>query len=313
MHRRGRLASSLKPDTPWLNGPRNALTRISRFTRRLLAPIVELDIPRGAGAAGAALIVAGSVGYGVAAGGHLGEIATELRHACDAVSNSAGLRITAIALEGEHEVSRAGILALAGIDDTSSLLCLDAASARSALTRNPWIADATVLKLYPGRLQISVTERAPLALWQKDGRVSVIAADGTVLQGFDGSRFAELPLVVGDGAARPARDFLDVIGRYPLIREATEASVLVAERRWNLRLKSGLEVKLPDTDVEQALQTLVALDRDKKILSRDITVVDLRLPDRVIVRLSDAAAAARAEQVKELLKKEKTKKKGSEA
>jgi cell division protein FtsQ len=313
MHASSRLASSLKPKTPWLNTPRSAFTRLARFTRRLLAPVIELDSPRGAGAAGATLIVLGSIGYGVAAGEHIGEIASEVRHVCDAVSNSAGLRITSIALDGEHELSRAGILALAGIEDTSSLHCLDAASARSALTRNPWIADATVLKLYPGRLRISVTERTPLALWQKDGRVSLIAADGTVLQGFDGSRFAGLPLIVGDGAAPAARDFLDVVGRYPLIREAVEASVFVAERRWNLRLKSGLEIKLPDTDAEQALQRLVALDRDKKLLSRDIAVVDLRLQDRVIVKLSDAAAAARAVEVKELLKKEKPKKKGSEA
>jgi len=313
MHASSRLASSLKPRAPWLDAPRHALTRVARFTRRIVTPVIDLDIPRGAGAAGAALIMLGSIGYGVAAGGHLSEIATDLRRACDAVSNGAGLRITSIALEGEHEIGRAGVLALIGVEDTSSLLCLDAASARSALTRNPWIADATVLKLYPGRLQISVSERVPLALWQKDGRISVIAADGTVLQGFDGSRFTDLPLVVGDGAARPARDFLDVVGRYPLIRDTIEASIFVAERRWNLRLKSGLEVKLPDTDVEQALQTLVALDRDKKILSRDLTTVDLRLPDRVIVRLSDAAAAARDVEVKELLKKEKTKKKGSEA
>lgn len=313
MHASSRLASSLKSKAPRLNGPRNALARLSRFTRRVTAPIIELDIPRGAGAAAASFVLLGSIGYGIAAGGHFGEIATELRHACDAVSNSAGFRITSIALDGEHEVGRAGILALADIDDSSSLLCLDAASARSALTRNPWIADATVLKLYPGRLQISVTERTPIALWQKDGRISVVAADGTVLQGFDGSRFSGLPLVVGEGAARSARDFLDVVGRYPLIRDTIEASVFVAERRWNVRLKSGLEIKLPDTDVEQALQTLVALDRDKKLLSRDITTVDLRLPDRVIVKLSDAAAAARAVGVKELLKKEKTKKKGSEA
>jgi cell division protein FtsQ len=313
MHARGRLASSLKPRTQWLDGPRDAMARLARFTRRIVMPVIALDIPRGAGSAGTALIVLGSIGYGVAAGGHAAEIATELRRACDAVSNSAGLRITSIALDGEREIGRAGVLALAGIDDTSSLLCLDASSARTALMRNPWIAEATVLKLYPGRLRISVTERTPLALWQKDGRVSVIAADGTVLQGFDGSRFGNLPLVVGGGAARAARDFLDVVGRYPIVRDNVEASVFVAERRWNLRLKSGLEVKLPDTGAEQALQTLVALDRDKKLLSRDLTVVDLRLPDRVIVRLSDEAAAARAEQVKEMLKKEKAKKKGSEA
>ena len=87
------------------------------------------------------------------------------------------------------------------------------------------------------------------------------------------------------------------------------ASILVAERRWNLRLTNGIDVRLPETDVAAALDRLVALDRDKKLLSRDITMVDLRLPDRVTVRLSDAAAQARDE----ALKANKKKKKGGDA
>ncbi len=89
-----------------------------------------------------------------------------------------------------------------------------------------------------------------------------------------------------------------MLARYPLIRTEVEASVLVAQRRWNMRLKGGIDVKLPDDDVEEALQTLVALDRTKKLLSRDILIVDLRQPDRVTVRLSDEAAAVRTEAMK---------------
>ena len=72
-----------------------------------------------------------------------------------------------------------------------------------------------------------------------------------------------------------------------------DAAVLVAERRWNLHLKNGLEVLLPENEPERALQNLANLDRDKKLLSRDIIVVDLRLTDRVSVRQSEAAYAAR--------------------
>jgi cell division protein FtsQ len=310
MDRRRRLAQSLMPKGGMLA---RAQRQVQRFARRWLAPLVELEVPRGIGSSAAALIVLGSVAYGVTAGGHVAEISAEFGRACDALAGRAGMGVSSISLVGEKEMSRAAILADAGIGADSSLPCLDAAAARAALMRDPWISDATVLKLYPDRLRISIRERSPLALWQKDGRVTVIATDGTVLQDFDGSRFAELPLVVGAGAERQAPGVLAMVGRYPLIRDSVEAAVFIAERRWNLRLKSGIDVRLPEADAEQALQTLVALDRDKKILSRDITAIDLRLPDRVIVRLSDEAAQARAEQVKELLKKEKAKKKGSDA
>ncbi len=80
---------------------------------------------------------------------------------------------------------------------------------------NPWIAEATVLKLYPGRLRIEIKERKPFALWQKDGRVSLIAADGTVLEPFVPQRFAALPQVVGEGAEHAGRIFSRLLARYP--------------------------------------------------------------------------------------------------
>ncbi len=77
-------------------------------------------------------------------------------------------------------------------------------------------------------------------------------------------RFASLPLVVGHGAEHTAQDFLDLLKRYPVIAKSVEASVLVAERRWNLHLKSGVEVLLPEREPEHALRMLVDLDADQE-------------------------------------------------
>ena len=114
-------------------------------------------------------------------------VIAELRDFRDAVANAVGFRITSIALAGQRRLTREEILTTAGITGRSSLLFLDAAEARARLKANPWIAEATVLKLYPGRLHIAVTERDAFALWQRDGKVEVIADDGTVVEPFDGS------------------------------------------------------------------------------------------------------------------------------
>jgi cell division protein FtsQ len=170
---------------------------------------------------------------------------------------------------------------------------------------NPWIAYAAVLKLYPDRLLITITERRAFALWQRNGTVNVVADDGTVLQPFVDDRYGGLPLVVGNGAERRAKDFIGLLDHYPQIRSSVRAVVLVAERRWNLRLTNGMDVRLPESDPQTALDRLVKLDNEKKLLSRDITNIDLRLPDRVTVRLSDAAAQARDEALKANTKKKK--------
>jgi cell division protein FtsQ len=264
--------------------------------------------PPGFGIAASMVLLAATLGYGVVAGGHLADVVAWFKDARDQAANAAGFRIAAIALTGPKEVSREEVLTTAGVTGHASLLFLDADAARTRLLANPWIADAAVFKLYPDRLQITITERQAFALWQKDGRVAVIASDGTMLEPFVEDRYLDLPLVVGKGAERQASDLLAVLDRYPEIRAQVRASVLVAERRWNLRLVSGIDVRLPESDVARALDQLVALERDKKLLSRDIVAVDLRLPDRVTVRLSDAAAQAREEAFKD-----KKKKKGGDA
>src|SRR6266853_823728 len=118
-------------------------------------------------------------------------------------------------------------------------------------------------------------------------------------------RYADLPLVVGIGAETRAREFLAMLDRRPELRANVRACVLVAERRWNLRLKNGVDVRLPEFDVEQALDQLAALERDTKLSNRDITAIDLRLADRITVRLSDGALQAREEAAKKKLQKPK--------
>lgn len=286
--------------------------RLGTLGRRLNARMQKFDAlrpPRGFGLFGAASIVLGSIVFGTIRGGHVDDVVDYLRNARDSAANAAGFKITGVALAGQKHLSREEIFAIAGVTGHSSLLFLDVADARARLKTNPWIADATVQKLYPDRLQITITERAAFALWQKGGRVGVIADDGTVLEPYISRRVAGLPLFVGDGAATRAKDFLALLDRYPDLRAQLLASVLVAERRWNLRLKNGVDVRLPEFDVARALDQLVGLDRDKKILSRDIVSIDLRLPDRVTVRLSEAAAQARDE----ALKPKKPKPKGGNA
>jgi len=256
---------------------------------------MEIQLPRFTGAAASVLIVGASVGYGAVKGGHIPMIVDWLRDVRDAAANEAGFRISSVSLSGEKHLSLAEISAAAGVTERASLLFLDVDDSRARLKAVPWIAEATVRKLFPDRLAITITEREPFALWQMEGRVSVISADGTVLALLRDPAFASLPLVVGRAAAPRARDFLAALDRYPQIRDQVRASILVAERRWNLRLKNGLEVRLPEADVDHALDMLANLDRDKRLLSRDITLVDLRLPDRVTVRLSDEAAHAREE------------------
>jgi cell division protein FtsQ len=282
---------------------------IDREPRNRLILWLERYLPNRLGVALTALMLLGSAALGIVKGGHMDELVTALSDTRNALANSAGFRITTVAINGRKQLSQDEVLAIGGVNGRSSLLFLDAATVRDKLKTNPWIADATILKLYPGRLQIDIVERTAFALWQQDGRLSVIADDGAVLEPYMSRRFISLPLVVGKGAADKARDFLALLDRYPQVRSATKAAIFVGERRWNLRLKDGLDIRLPENDVGNALALLSKLDKDDRLFSRDIVSVDMRLPDRLTVQLSEDAAKAR----EELFKDKKTKKKPGDA
>ncbi|UFZ03943.1 FtsQ-type POTRA domain-containing protein [Bradyrhizobium ontarionense] len=301
----------------------NRLTRpTAKTVQAALAPMAEREapprvvefveryVPRRLGTVATVALLFGSVWLGIVKGGHAQDVSAALSDTRNALANAAGFRITAVAINGRKQLTQDEVLATGGVTGRSSLLFLDAAAVRDKLKANPWIADATVQKFFPSQLQIDIVERKAFALWQQDGRLSVIADDGAVLEPYVSRPFLTLPLVVGKGAESRARDFLALLARYPQVRAVTKAAVFVGERRWNLRTKDGLDIRLPENDVGNALASLSRLDQEDKLFSRDIVAIDMRLPDRLTVQLSDDAAKAREDLFKD---KAKAKKKAGDA
>jgi cell division protein FtsQ len=284
------------------DGTNLAPSASTKFLKDRLS-LLDRRLPRGLGWSGTALLLVATLVYALVRGDHVGDLAELAQKTRDSLLNVAGLRIASIELSGNQHVSREEVLAIAGITGATSLIFLNVEDVRERLKRSAWISDATVFKLYPRELKISIKERAAYALWQKEHVVSVIADDGTVLEPYVAPRLLRLPLVVGSGAQAKAKEIIALINGHPSIRDLVRACVFVGNRRWNLRLRNGLEVRLPETGVAEALELLARLEREKHLISRDIVIVDLRLPDRVTVRLSDSAAQARSDVMREKLKK----------
>lgn len=289
-----RITSSRLEDLPQ---PQSGIVAVVAAWRRRL--------PRHAGIAATCAVILSGAAAGVVFGGHLGPLNAMLADARNAAGNALGFRIAKLTIAGRKQLNQDEVLAVGGITGRSSLLFLDASAVRDRLKESPWIADATVSKYYPDRLQIDIVERSAFALWQENGRVSVIAEDGAVLESFVARRFTSLPLVVGEGANTAAKDFLALLARHPQVRKEVKAAVMVGERRWNLRLVNGIDIRLPEQGADKALALLSQLDREKQLMSRDITAIDLRLPDRVGVRISEDYAKVREELVKDRKNKRK--------
>jgi cell division protein FtsQ len=271
-----------------------ALRKPARFVSRLVSGDVEPP-PFAMLALSAAMIGSFSL-YGVVAGGHMPTVV-------QAVTARTGFAIDEIRVSGNVETSEIDIFDRVGLDGWTSLIGFDVRQARERIESLPWVENVTVRKVYPSTLEVKVAEREPFAIWQQGALLSLIEADGSVIAPLSGTRHAGLPLVVGFGADKAAAGFVARVAAYPELAGRVRGYVRVSDRRWDLRLDNGMTVKLPEAGEDAALTELVALDARHGLFSRDVETVDMRLADRLVVKLAPDAAAAREAALKERLGK----------
>ena len=238
----------------------------------------------------------GCVGlFGTMRGGQYDAFVAENGSPLDTAAKALGFGIEVVTIVGARGLHETQVLSAAGITDRNSLLFLDIGEVRDRLGQIALIKDVSVRKLYPDRLLIEITEREPFAIWQKDGKLLVVAKDGTPIQELDDQHLMDLPFVVGAGANARVAEFLKIVDSAGDLRASIRAGILVGERRWTLKMTTGLDVKLPENDPESAIAQFARAARDSHLLDKDLVSIDLRVPGRMYARLTEEAAAVRAE------------------
>ncbi|MFN6953535.1 MAG: cell division protein FtsQ/DivIB [Acetobacteraceae bacterium] len=230
-----------------------------------------------------ALALLGGAALGVAALDPAGRLHALAEDAA-VLAARAGLTVDEVMVEGRANTPLELVRAALGVERGDPILGVSLTSARERLEALPWVEGAHVERRLPGTLLVRLTERRPFAIWQNDGQFSVVDRAGVVIATDRLDAYGNLPLIVGHGAARHAAPMLDLLATVPAVRERTLALVRVADRRWNLRLASGADALLPEGAEEAALRRLDELHRTHALLDRPLAAVDLRLPDRLVLR-----------------------------
>lgn len=279
---RKRAKAKGKPRAGRGGGKRRASERaVSRWTSALKSTMRSMAL----WSAVLALFFVVVVIAGLFSGGHVSAALNGAKDYANTLMGSAGFKVKTVTLEGRAETAPKEIGRMLGIQAGDLMLYVDVDEARARIEALPWVKSAEVRRVWPDKIVVRIQERRPVALWQMDGAVAVIDASGKPISGEDPARFAQLPLVVGKGAETQVGALLALIGTQPNLKLRVKAAVRVGERRWNLRLANGVEVRLPEEGAEAALAELVRLEREDNVLARDIKAIDLRFPDRFIVKL----------------------------
>ena len=233
-----------------------------------------------------ALLLASAAGYGFWVSGDNG-LYGQTKRGAENLAIAAGFGVKRITVEGQQHMTDGELTKALGAGPGTLLLAFDTDAAKERLEQVPWVKRAQVMRLLPSTLQVVIEERVPFAVWQSGGRTYVVDAEGTVIASAVREAYAELPLVVGEGAGKNAADLFETLKPFDSLTKQTIAAIRVGDRRWTLKLSSGIDIMLPDDGVTDALNTLSDLDRNRNLLARNIEAVDLRLADRVSVRIRD--------------------------
>lgn len=250
------------------------LTLLLRRGRRLLRPAAWVGFVL------ALLLIAAGAMHSAAPGGAL----ATLRERIAGSTASLGLRVNDIVIEGRANTPEPLLRAAMGINKGEPILGFSLDGVRRNVERLSWVESATIERRLPGTVVVHLIERRPFAIWQNQGKFVLIDRNGQVVANEDVSQFRQLPLVVGRGAPEAAAPLIDALTDRPALMARVVGAVRVGERRWNLALKGGINVMLPEGHEVAALDRLMSLQQDHALLDRPLEVVDMRLPDQLVLR-----------------------------
>ncbi|MEC8177622.1 MAG: FtsQ-type POTRA domain-containing protein [Pseudomonadota bacterium] len=196
----------------------------------------------------------------------------------------AGLHVTDITVEGRRRTQREDLLAVTQIVAGMPILRVDLDAMQTRIEKLPWVYNVTVVRRLPGIIHLHVREREPFALYEEGRKTALIDKSGDVIIRNHLQTFEHLPVLSGSGAPSRAQALMNMLQDYPVVRNRLVAAEWIGGRRWSLTLDHGGAVHLPAKNMQNALNRLMDLERERRILAVENQSIDLRLPDRILLR-----------------------------
>jgi cell division protein FtsQ len=247
-----------------------------------------------AGVAGAIVLLLAGAGV-FWAGGYFGVFAEQANKIISETAIKSGFEVKRVTLKGRSQADPTEIEGALGPILGGSILHLDLDAARARVEELGWVRSAAVSRLLPDTVHVSIREREPAAVWQISGALHLIDEDGAVIREIGAYEYSALPLIVGAGAPDAAAGILKALAAHPEIKAMISALIRVGERRWNMRLRNGIDVKLPDAGFDDAIGALAILHEAHGTLDQPLEYIDLRDTERMVIRKRGESAPEPAE------------------
>lgn len=214
-----------------------------------------------------------------------------------ALAAKAGFQVQRVEVTGMERVDQLKVYKLVLAEKDRAMPLVDIEKVRSDLLQYGWIKDARVARRLPDTLAVEIIERKPAAIWQRDGKYSLIDDEGIVLQNVRAGEGGELPTLNGSDANRQTVALNALLDQASALKAQVSGATWVGNRRWDLQFETGETLALPEGEAAaaKALLNFARMDGVHRLLGRDLIHFDLRDPDRAYFRKARKTEPAKAE------------------
>lgn len=222
-------------------------------------------------------------------GGTVQRAGIEMRQKAFEIAADAGFSVENILVEGRLHSDPDILKSIINVQRGDPIFAFDPRDAKEMIERISWVKEAHVERHLPDTIYIGLVERTPVALWQNRQKIRVIDSDGVTLSDRMLEPYRDFLIFVGENAPLHAAGLLGLLEAEPSVKDGVEAAVWIGDRRWDLKMKNGVTVMLPEDDPGFALRRLAQAQDKDGLLDRDLTAIDMREPDRMTLRTKPGA------------------------
>lgn len=198
--------------------------------------------------------------------------------------------VNLMAVDGASDLVAEGVREMLPLEFPVSSFDLDLEAMRATVVSLDPVKSARLYVRQGNVLQVDIVERIPVVLWRNDQGLQLLDEEGVLVgPAFLRADWPELPLIVGDGADKRVEEALELTQAAAPLAKRLRGFVRMGERRWDVVLDRSQRIMLPEDDGVRALERVIAMDQAVDMLERDLVAVDLRLPQRPTLRMTDGA------------------------
>ena len=186
-----------------------------------------------------------------------------------------------VEISGLQNIKEKTILNTLSLTQKSSIYDVNLSKIYMKLKDINYVSEVNIEIKSNNKLKINIIEKTPVGILQKNNNYQIITSDGSIIFENEIHKFSHLPIFTGHNVEKKVNQILSILYELDFYKHIWSIT-LIKNRRWNLNLKKGLTILLPEKQFSNALKMINNLNKKYNLLEGNLIEIDLRDKKKII-------------------------------